>query len=84
MGEAGKRMPHAHPLSVYLPSRTKSQCALQLSVNSQYITLYVLYGIQYIYSTYSHRKREGRRGELTREKVRVAVVNKVGRKNQHD
>jgi hypothetical protein len=35
--------------------------------------------------TYSHRERKvGGVGELTREKVKGAIVNKAGRKYQHD
>jgi hypothetical protein len=42
---------------------------------------YTLYTcIQYFYS---HRE-VGEGGELTREKVRGAIVHKAGRKNQHD
>jgi hypothetical protein len=45
-----------------------------------YPPLFTLYTcIQYIYS-----HREGGRGELTREKVRGAIVQKAGRKYQHD
>ena len=37
-----------------------------------------------VYSTLIHTRKGGGGGELTREKVRGAIVHKAGRKYQHD